>query len=224
LEQYKLFLKEYGHSGHADRDIYFIRRAEDSSVDYRLLAAFLNVDAKNHARSREKMALEKKRAAFTEVVALGALKTALFKTLNAYNQRLLSLRDDERGFIDLSTFTYKRCFLEINRRLLEREVFQDPLDFYFLSRQELYDVFYERASMPLARAKIAGRRRNFDLVNSKELDTVLFIQFDRPFEPVEIQQDGSNLSGLPTSGGIITGRATLIKHLERIDQVQQVTL
>jgi rifampicin phosphotransferase len=228
LARYDAFAKEYAHRGHSDRDIYFPRRAEDgAAIDYRLLSALLSVDSNHDPASIEEAALQRKAAAFEEMVAnlhkqrYGFLKVKIFKMLNEYNQRWLVIRDDQRGFIDISTFTYKRCFLELNRRLMKRGVFEEERDFYFLSRNELYEVARGRANMTLTKAKIAGRKRNFDRVHAKQVQNPLLLQFNRPVELVSETGDGINFKGVPTSGGVITGPARLVKSLEEIGRVRQ---
>jgi rifampicin phosphotransferase len=228
LTRYQAFARDYAYRGHSDRDIYFPRRAEDgAAIDYRLLSAFLSVDASHDPAAIEEAALHKKAAAFEEMVTNlrkqrhGFLKVRIFKLLNAYNQRWLIIRDDQRGFIDISTFTYKRCFRELNRRLMERGVFDEDRDFYFLSRSELYEVARGQADMALAKAKIAGRKKNFDLVHAKQVQNPLYLQFNRPVQLGAEAGDGINFKGVPTSGGVITGPARLVKSLEEIGRVRQ---
>jgi rifampicin phosphotransferase len=228
LERYKGFAEEYAHRGHSDRDIYFPRRAEDgATIDYRLLNAFLSVDANHDPAAIEEAALHKKAAAYEEMVknlrkqAFGFLKVEIFRLLNDYNQRWLVIRDNQRGFIDISTFTYKRCFLELNRRLMKRGVFGEDRDFYFLSRTELYEVARGLANMPLTKAKIAGRKRNFDLVHTKQVQNPLYLQFNRPVELAADSGDGINFKGVPTSGGVVTGPVRLVKSLDEIGLVRQ---
>jgi pyruvate,water dikinase len=228
LAQYEPFLQTYGHRGHSDRDLFFTRRAEDPAVDYRLIGAFLNVDDSVDPAAIEAVALRRKQVAFDEIVTnlkkkpLGMLKAEIFKILNAYNQRLLIGRDDERGFVDISTYTIKRCFLEISRRLTERGVFEDQSDVFFLSKEELYDVARGRANMPLSRAKISGRRHNFNLVNTKERQSPTYLQHHRPLEVATgTDEDATILSGVPTSGGLITATARIVRSLEEISRVRQ---
>jgi rifampicin phosphotransferase len=228
LEKYQRFAEDYAHRGHSDRDIYFARRAEDgAAIDYRLLKAFLSVDASHDPATIEKAAARKKAAAYEEMVenlrkqAFGFLKVEIFRILNDYNQRWLVIRDDQRGFIDISTFTYKRCFLELNRRLMARGIFDEDRDFYFLSRTELYAVARGLADMPLTKAKVAGRKRNFDLIHTKQAQNPLYLQFNRPLDLAADQGDGIHFKGVPTSGGVVTGPVRLVKRLEEIGLVRQ---
>jgi pyruvate,water dikinase len=222
---YDEFVDEHGPRGHADRDIYFIRRVEDPAVDYRVLDAFLNVDPGHDPEALEEAARARKRAAAAEIEAnlraqpLGFLKAEIFRAINAYNQKLMTERDNQRGYVDIVTFAYKRPLKELNRRIMERGLLDSDRDFYFLTKAELYDVVTGRANMALARAKIAGRKHNFDLVNTKERTNPMYLQDSR--ELMIGAEDGDGLRGLPTSAGVATGTARVVKSLEEIGRVRQ---
>jgi pyruvate,water dikinase len=116
----------------------------------------------------------------------------------------------------------KRCYLELNRRLMERGVFESDRDFYFLGREELYDVLAGRANMKLVRAKIAARAANFDQVNAKLVPTAAFIQ---NYAPVDRSLEAEMLApgtfrGMPTSSGTITARARVVRDLKDIGVVR----
>jgi rifampicin phosphotransferase len=221
---YDEFMAEYGHRGHSDRDLYFTRRVEDPAVAYRAIATLLNVDPNHDPRAAEKAVCDRKRDAYNEIVTnlrdqpLGFLKVEIFKLLNGFLQKLLIERDNERGFADICTFTYKRGFKDLNRRVMQRGLLDEERDFYFLNRRDLYDVLLGRADMKLAKAKIEGRKHNFDLLNSKEVANPLYLRNSRPI--ILEEPDSDALTGTPTSGGITTGKARVVKSLEQIDTVE----
>lgn len=225
--KYDVFAAEHGPRGHEDRDIYFTRRAEDPGVDYRMLAAFLAVDPDHDPAKLEEAARQRKQAAYEEIHAnlrtqpFGSMRAEIFRIVNAYNQKLLMDRDNQRDFVDISTFAIKRAFLELNRRLMERGVFEDDRDFYFLSRRELYDVFQGRANMRLVRAKIAGRRHNFDLVLRREVTNPVYLRDSRELHIDDGGDSDGQLRGMPTSGGVVTGVARVVKSLDEIGRVKQ---
>jgi rifampicin phosphotransferase len=73
--------------------------------------------------------------------------------------------------------------------------------------------------MTLIRAKIAGRKHNFDLVNNKDRTNPMYLRNGREV----LLDDGGDagLRGLPTSEGTATGTARLVKSLEEIGRVKQ---
>jgi pyruvate,water dikinase len=228
LAEYRAFVEEYGHRGHADRDIFYIRRAEDHAVSYRALGAMLTADADHDPTAAEHNALTRKRAAQVDVRAnlatkpLGFLRVEVFSVLDSYLQGLLEVRDDQRAFIDISTFATKRAYKEIGRRLVDRGVLDGADDFYFLSTEELYRMFRgTERNVALTKTKIAGRRRNFDKVHQREALYPFFLRDGRAVEIVTAEEDDGTLKGLTTSGGVVTGTARVVKNLEHIDRLQK---
>lgn len=225
---YQDVLDKYGHRGHADRDIYYVRRAEDHAVTQRALVVMLTADGDHDPEAAEHNAVARKRAAQADVQAnlakkpLGFLRVEAFKVLDSYLQGLLEVRDDERAFVDLSTFATKRAYKELGRRLAERSVLERADDFYFLTRDELYRVFRgTEPNLALAKAKITGRRRNFDKVDRKDALHPFFLRDGRAVETDTGEEDDGTLRGLPTSGGVVTGTARVVKTLDQIGRLQK---
>lgn len=227
LAKYHEFADQHAHRGHADRDIYYPRRSEDPGLDYRAFKAFLTTDASHDPEAMEHE-VNKRRDAVVEDVEtrirkkpLGAVKVEIFKVLLDYTHRFLMDRDNERHFVDRSTFTIKRGFLELNRRLMDRGVFDTERDFYFLIKEELYDLLDGRGDLTLAKAKIAARMRNFDRFHSKEQMPPLYLQRGRPVELDVAEDDTSGaLRGVGTSRGTVTGTARIVKELTDIGRVK----
>ena len=227
LARYHDFADRHAHRGHADRDIYYPRRSEDPGLDYRAFKAFLTTDASHDPEAMERE-VDKRREAVIEDVEtrirkkpLGAVKVEIFKLVLDYTHRFLMDRDNERHFVDRSTFTIKRGFLELNRRLMERNLFDTERDFYFLIKEELYDLLDGRGDLRLCKAKIAARMRNFDRFHSKEEMPPLYLQRGRPVELDAVADDGSGaLRGIGTSRGTVTGTARVVKELKDIGRVK----
>ncbi|MDQ1499220.1 MAG: rifampicin phosphotransferase [Actinomycetota bacterium] len=227
LAKYHEFADHHPHRGHADRDIYYPRRSEDPGLDYRAFKAFLTTDASHDPEAMERE-VDKRREAVVEDVEtrirkkpLGAIKVEIFKVVLDYTHRFLMDRDNERHFVDRSTFTIKRGLLEVNRRLLERGVLEDERDFYFLIKEELFDLLDGRGDLTLSQAKIAARARNFDKFHSKEQMPPLYLQRGRPVELDVVEDDtGGGLRGVGTSRGLVTGTARVVKELKDIGRVK----
>jgi pyruvate,water dikinase len=227
-ERYEEFRQRHGHRGHADRDIYFPRRSEDPTADIAALRTFLTVDDEHDPEHAEHASNARREAAAAEAIAnirqgtLGSVKVEAFKIVFDWISRFWVLRDDERYWLDRSTMSIKRCYLELNRRLMERGLLDTERDFYFLGREELYAVFEGRANMKLTRAKIAARAKNFDQVDAKLVPTAEFIQnyapVDRSMQD-EVLESGQ-FRGLPTSNGKVTARARIVRDLKDIGIVR----
>ena len=218
-----------GHRGHADRDIYFPRYADDPRVLHRALAAHLiSTDTTKEIHARNSAARD---AAYADVVAnlrrkpLGILRVEAFKYLHDFVMQYLEARDNERHHIDKNTYANRRAFLEVGRRLLERGQITEERDVFFLTRFEVFDLLRRGTPDPLSAWKIQGRKRNFDRFNQKEVTLPKFLQ--REHGHVEIPQAQRDeegnvvLRGIPTSGGEVTGTARVVKSLDQIGTVNK---
>ncbi|MFT4581191.1 MAG: phosphohistidine swiveling domain-containing protein [Gammaproteobacteria bacterium] len=225
LEKYNAFLAKSGHRGHADRDFYFKRRVEDPALDYRAFQSFLTVDASHDPEHLEGQSNKRRETAYAEVLEsvrrkpFGFLKARAFKHVYSYVQTMLWLRDDHRDYVDIATFTYKRCFLEINRRLMERDVFETERDFWFLTERDLYALLEGAELTPLMKAKITARMTVFDLADRREASPPMYMKNNLA---VSFDEDtGDGLQGTGMSKGVITGPARIVKELKDIGKVQQ---
>jgi rifampicin phosphotransferase len=225
-EKYAKYVKDHGHRGHSDRDIYFIRRAEDPSVDVRVFRSLMGTPdpAINEARGRERLeeTIRHVSANFRSK-EMGFLKAQAFEMLIDFLHSSIAWRDFEREFIDRSTFAIKRGYNEVARRVRERQpgVFTSERDHYFLTMQELYDVLDGKARIPLTQAKIAARMKHFDKVDTKEVYPVKYLQFGLPadIDAPEVHGEGV-FKGRPVSLGKTTGIARVVLELKNIGRVK----
>jgi rifampicin phosphotransferase len=109
LAYYQFFLEFYGQRGMADRDIYFKRRWEDPSIDYRSLQAMLKMSDAPDPQIKEHETNECREAFVDKVIAkmqratLGLFKVELFKVVLAWCVEFVIVRDDGRNFRSLHT-------------------------------------------------------------------------------------------------------------------------
>jgi rifampicin phosphotransferase len=156
---------------------------------------------------------------------MGFAKIRIFKLVLHHVYRFLQVRDDERHYIDRITWSKKKALLEISRRLIDRGVLDNPDDYFFLSKQELYELLNGRRDDRLTRAKIAGRRANFERFDKKLVIPPAFLQCGERIDleqksDINVKTDGV-LRGLGTSRGTISGPARIIKSLEEIGRIKQ---
>jgi rifampicin phosphotransferase len=230
LSGYKEFVQRNGHRGHADRDIYFLRRTENpAAVDYRALLTFVSSDAedpkfKEEAAEAYRIEVREEVAANLRKKSFGWLREDVFRTLMDYVMKFLIVRDDQRHWVDRSTFTIKRTFLELSRRLRARGLLENDRDFYFLTINELFQVMDGSASEALTRAKIVSRMRNFDVIHDDHVETPMYIRryasADAEFDRSTVHDQPGVLRGNGTSRGVRVGRARVIKRLEDIHTVR----
>ncbi|HEX4110208.1 MAG TPA: PEP/pyruvate-binding domain-containing protein [Solirubrobacteraceae bacterium] len=231
LKEYDAFMAENGHRGHADRDIYYLRRAEHPGVDYRALEAFLAADGDADPEAKEKEVEAKRQTVIAEVAdnirrkPFGAVKAELFKAMVEYITGFLLFRDDERHWVDRTTFSIKRGYTELSRRLRERGVLEGERDYFFLTGQELYAMLLGNANLPLTKAKLAARMRNFDRVDTGAGTNPKYLVGTRDADLEYERVPGQDLPegmflGIGTSGGMVEGTARVVKELKDIGRVQ----
>lgn len=227
LEMYQAFVDEYGHRGSADRDIYYPRRGEDFNVDYRALKSMLNGAESPDPDLSEEKVNQIREDAIEALVAdirkrpFGGVKAEFTKLIIEYIHSILVARDNERAFTERSTGCMKKALLEINRRMREKGLMEDERDFYFLTREEIDEVYKGTAHMPLMRAKIKARKKDFDDNDSKAVSPPMFVQYGSPVQLSDsagANEDGS-FSGMPMSRGQIEGTARVIKTLDDIGRL-----
>lgn len=224
LKKYQALLDKSGHRGHADRDVYFKRRIEDPSLDYRAFQSFLTVDESHDPEHLEALGNRRRETAYADVLQnirskrFGFAKAWAFGHVYRYVQTMLWLRDDHRDYVDIATFTYKRCFLEINRRLMARGEFETERDFWFLTDRDVYRLLEGAALTPLMQAKIKARMAAFDLADRREASPPMYMKNNLP---VSFDEDtGDGLHGVGISKGVVTGPARIVKELRHIGRVQ----
>jgi rifampicin phosphotransferase len=227
MAEYEQFVAESGHRGHADRDVYFTRRVEDPAVDFNPLRSYLEVEEDPYLREVE--VNRRREQVIDEVVArlkrgpIGALKAEAVKVVVDWIHRFIVFRDTERNFIDRSTFTIKRCFLEANRRLMERGLVETDRDFWFLTVDELWMLLETGVATKLTRAKIEARMRDWDRFDRKEVAMPMYIHKGQPVDldhPPGEAADGV-LQGSGTSSGVVTGRARVVKSLGELGRLKK---
>jgi len=228
LAEYATFVKKHGHRGAADREFYYPRRVDDFSIDYRALKSLLTGDEIAEPEVTEREVNKRRDIALQHVVEdirmrpFGQVKAELFKHVFEYVHKILVVRDNEREFVERPCVAIKHAFAEINRRAVERGIFDNDRDYYFLTMQELYAAVDRGHTTALDKAKIAARAKDFFAADDKSVTPPVYLQRGLPVHIADANtaQDGV-LRGMPTSRGQITGTARVIKTLDDIGRVNQ---
>ena len=225
-EKYAAYVRDRGHRGHPDRDIYFHRRADDPMVDLRVIRSLMgtaNPRIQEH-RTRERLEASIKHVYdnLTAQPQFGTFKAMLFKFLIDFSHHSMEFRDNEREVMDWSTYDIKLGFEEVGRRCVERGGLKEMRECYFLTMEELYAVLAGKENKKLTRAKIDARGKNFIAIDTKARHPAPFLQFGRPapIDQPELSGDGV-LRGKTTSLGKITGTARVVLELSQIGRVKQ---
>lgn len=229
LADYTAFVAEHGHRGHTDRDLIFKRRADDPAIDYEAFKLHLQSDQTSSPAELEQRVVEKREAAVAEMMehlghgVLGPLRQKLFQLLHGEIIDFLVLREDWRHYIDRITYSKRKAALEVGRRCVERGQLQTVEDCFFLGEDELFRVLAEAEPLPLVEAKIRGRRRHFDRMESRTWTPPMLVKGDGTVieESNEVGEGGSHMQGVGTSGGVIEGRARVVPNLSKIGTIER---
>ena len=229
LEQYHEFLRNHGHRGHADRDLYFKRRADEPRIDYEAFRLHLQVPDPVSPAEVEKRVVDKRELAVAEVMehlgkgAFGPVKQKLFQLLQDEVIQFLVLREDWRHFIDRISYAKRKAFLEVGRRCVERGGLVDIDDCFFLGERELFETLKDTESKRLTQAKIAARRAQFERMESRTFSPPTFLRGDTPIEDATaaVAGSGPEMVGIGTSGGVAEGRARVLTSMSEIGSLQR---
>ncbi|KKN39638.1 hypothetical protein LCGC14_0741430 [marine sediment metagenome] len=229
LSQYEEFLEMNFYRGHADRDIYYSRRIEDPMLDYKALRLLATTDDVESPEEREEKLRRRREAATVEVIEnlskqpMGEVKVPIFKFLVNYCLLMLESRDEGRSAGDAMTFWKKKMLSELGRRTVSRGLLEGEKDFYFLSLDELGGLLEGSEPQALAKAKVAARKKDFDLFLTHEEDPPLFLKGNVPMDEGETtgSDDDGILKGVGTSSGLATGRAKIIPTLKNIGRLEK---
>jgi pyruvate,water dikinase len=239
LVKYDDFLREHGHRGNEDRDIYYARRAEDPSIDYRSIRTLKSLGAEGapDPEARERATNARREATFDEVLQnlqrrpLGFLKAEVFKLVHSYVHQWIAIRDDERWSYERYVLGFKLLFREMGRRLVERGDLDSEDDMYFLSKDELYELFDGGGDLRLAKAKIVARRRDHHRVYTRQRVPPMYLRRDVGLpddvmarKSLMSQSESNNsayLRATPNSPGTITATARVVRRLEETNRVKQ---
>lgn len=229
--KYGHFIQEHGHRGHQDRDFYYYRRIENPSLDYDAFRQLIQTD--NPVHPDELMAkLVRRREEVKAAISanlmrkpFGHLRAMIFDYIADYCVRFLKYRDDERHYLDRLTYGKKKIFREIGHRMYEKGMIDEPDDFWFLARHELYAYLNGSAPAPLAKAKMAARKKVFHKRNDRKEPTPTWIRDGQSVDlslsaVVDEELPEGTLMGVSTSHGVATGPSRIVPQLDQIGKVQ----
>ena len=228
LARYRKFIEDHGHRGAADRDIYYKRRADDPCIDFEAFVAYLkDTNPTPPWEVQEKVASQREKATREVIASLeehvfGGVLVKLFRLLHQWVLDFLWIREDSRHYADRISYSKRKAFLEVARRCVERGTLAEPDDCFFLTDVELYELLDGVGSVALAVAKIAARKREFELLDSRQASLPLYLRAGVPVElDSPLESDGNSLVGLGMSKGVARGRARVVPELAQIGRVEK---
>ncbi|HSN97645.1 MAG TPA: PEP-utilizing enzyme [Candidatus Nanopelagicales bacterium] len=159
-----------------------------------------------------------------------------FEALLEAAQAAPILSEDHHFWIDCKiTHHARRLSLEVGRRLVERGSIDSTGDVFHLSLAELFGLADPAADASHLRALVTERRAEAARFADAKPPTILGVP--RPLLPMDCAimrasfkfngnlfgppSEGSDLQGLPGSGGKVRGRARIVRTLEDAEKLQR---
>ena len=228
LTDYRRFAAANAHRGHADRDPYFERRADDPLIDYENFRLMLSASGQIAPEAREQQVNDRRNSAIADLESnlrrksFGRLRVLLLRYVLAYVYRFFYIRDNQRHYFDRYTYAVRRNALEIGRRLTTKGILRHPDDAFFLGRQELYALLAGDLSDALLSEKLVSRRRHFERMRTKQANPPAYLRRGRP---VSFAAQSAGTDGvfpcIGTSRGMVTARARIVMDLRDIGRVME---
>ena len=144
----------------------------------------------------------------------GFFKKQIFKIILGYAQKYIAFRENQRFFLDHQDFRFRKLFLEIGRRLKERNVLHDMNDVFFLYKEEAFTALETGA---LDYSDIKQRKKEFTEYEFKLPPK--FLQGDMEFD--EYVSYEKEFSGVPSSPGIVEGTIRTIKTIHELPTIKK---
>jgi pyruvate,water dikinase len=209
--------------------MFYPRRAEDPSIDYRAFTMLLGsepgeLDRRAEETNRQRIETAERVRAALAAQPDGELKVSLFTTAHDLALEYLLIRDQERFRpTDVYMYSFKRGFAEIGRRLLDRGLIDEEMDFHYFSEWELYDLFLGRISRTeLLDAKIQARRLHCERMLAKTANLPMYLRRNHAVDLDQAAAVGVEgvYPGSATSSGVVIATARVVQNHHEMTRVQ----
>ncbi|MEW5733668.1 MAG: PEP/pyruvate-binding domain-containing protein [Thermodesulfobacteriota bacterium] len=213
LAAFRSFLRRHGHRG-VSRELCQPRWREDPSLVLSTVLAMANAGPEERPAREEGRDLEQAWLARISAGRLGFLKRSLAQRALRLARAYALYRENQRYVLDYILCDMRRTLLAIAERLGNKGSIGDPEDLFFLTFDELSDLWLGRRSAP---PDLARRRQEFE-EDRRNLPPEWI--FDGREYPGEAEQDrgfaqaGQGLRGTGASPGRAEGRARVVLRPE----------
>lgn len=219
------FIRDYGHRSNT-REILYPRWREDKAyvLEVIKLLSSSNLDLrKKESESRENR-FKTEKEVFKRIKKLngGFLKARLFKIVLNLAQTYLTFRENQRFYLDHLLFRQRLMLLEMGRRLIQNDVFDELDDVFFLYEIELFNFFDKNKSNEIKVSKLqnkmAGRKKEF--YRYKSSLPPKFLKNGIEFDDTVMEYDKNAIYGAAASPGIFNGVARVVESIEELSKLE----
>jgi pyruvate,water dikinase len=207
----RAFLKTQGHHSIAEMELSSRTWEEDQAAVLVMIRNY--VDAKDeHAPNaiEERGRKDREEATKSAFARLNVFARPLFRYFLGKSQTWIPLREHTKSLLIRAMHRRRRVVKEIGRRLAAQGTIAEPTDIFYLTKGEIGALSRGALSADDARAAIA-KRRSEERKNRQVSLPENFVGRPKPQRSsIPAASDQKQLTGIPVSRGVVTGRARVI--------------
>jgi pyruvate,water dikinase len=221
LKTWNGFMESHGHHCRAELEIYTPRWAETPDYILKLVRNYIaqigKTDPVRNAAdiARRRRLLEQQ----CRKKLKNPIKRIIFNHLLFRSQQGSVFRENVKSEVIKLVVSLRKMLLELGKKLADKGVLKNQDDVFFLRLEEIEPVARNKADFDVHQV-IKDRRTEYDKNSLISPPDVIFGKFDPDkYVPKPVDTDVEELTGLPVSPGVVTGKARVIL---RADSDQQV--
>ncbi len=219
------FILDYGHRSNT-REILYPRWREDKAyvLEVIKLLSSSNSDLrKKESESRaNRFRTEKEVLERIKKLNGGFLKARLFKIVLNLAQTYLTFRENQRFYLDHLLFRQRLMLLEMGRRLIQNDVFDELDDVFFLYETELFDFFDKNKSNDINVSKLQNKMsdRKKEFYRYKSSLPPKFLKNGIEFDDTIMEYGKNAIYGAAASPGRFRGTARVVESIEELSKLE----
>lgn len=223
MVEFDRFLEEYGERGFT-REPFYPRWGEAPEYVFDILKSLVHDEespSSSHDPKKKRIIAERRVKKAIKSQTLGTLKWKLFSTILGFARRYIRFREDQRFNLDRWITRNRAVFLEIGKRLDERNIIPDPSKIFFLHRKEIRKIVAgQMGQYEMERLEETVNRRFREFKEYENTTPPKFLKGRREYnDAVFTLNESGILSGTPASHGLVSGT---VRVLETVNQVPEV--
>ena len=222
LEQFAIFLKDYGYRCPNDAEFLNPRWMDAPEQVITMLAGYLQADEPvNPLEMIRHQRQEREDATVRIEQRLNFARRVIFRRLLKMTQSNVRRRDNNRSYLTKFLYPMRTIVAELGRRWCERGWLNRPEDVFFLTVADIDTII--TSDNPLALDKelhsiVDERRAAFDFWYTIEAPDAV----GADGTPIAVQPvDGTFLQGIPASSGRVRGTARIIRSIAETARLTQ---
>lgn len=200
------FMKRFGHFSDSGNDFSVAPWREDLDLIVNMVVNF----ARSDGRASERTPLDS--------LPFKGLERRLINWLLRKSLIFKGLRDEVSSIYTFGYGLFRNHFQELGRRFAQRGLIADAEDIYYLSLNEIRSMV--GGGELLEPANTLAQKRRQEMAKYQDVDSAMPQIIYGDDDPVLRQDTGNLLEGLPTSGGIYSGKICVVRGIQDFKKVE----